>query len=82
MGISTEMLVHEDMTSCTVTTLHSNSYYTVLTGIVLVSTGSCRRIQNKIGQKLGLFTAIHGCLCCTKILIEFTVQARNVGHGP
>ena len=65
MGISTEMLMCEDMTSCTdlacrhvvdeigtvghcsVTATHSlcsNSYYTVVASIFLVSTGSCKAI--------------------------------------
>ena len=55
MGISTEMLVCEDMTSCTdlarchivdeiTTVLYSNSYYTVLASIFLVSTASCKAI--------------------------------------
>ena len=48
MGISTEMLVCEDMTSCTdlarrhvvdeiATVLYSNSYYTVVASIFLIS---------------------------------------------
>ena len=55
MGISTEMLVCEDMTSFPVamlsmrslhsaTVLHSNSYYTVVASIFLVSAASCKAI--------------------------------------
>ena len=56
MGISTEMLVCEDMTLYTdlarrhvvdeisATVLHSNSYYTVVASIFLVSTVSCKAI--------------------------------------
>ena len=55
MGISTEMFVCEDMTSCTdlarhhvvdeiATVLYSNSYYTVLASIFLVSAASCKAI--------------------------------------
>ena len=57
MGISTEMLVCEDMTSCTdlarrhvvneiTTVLYSNSYvyYTVVASIFLVSAASCKAI--------------------------------------
>ena len=55
MGISTEMLVCEDMTSCTdlarrhvvndsATVLDSNSYYTVVASIFLVSATSCKAI--------------------------------------
>ena len=55
MGISTETLVCEDMTSCTdlarhnvvneiATVLPSNCYYTVVASIFLVSTASCKAI--------------------------------------
>ena len=61
MGISTETLVCEDMTSCTdlarrhvvdeiATICHcsvygcSNSYYTVVASIVLISAASCKAI--------------------------------------
>ena len=57
MGILAEILVCEDMTSCTLpvamlsmrslhsaTVLHSNSYYTVVTSIFLVSAASCKAI--------------------------------------
>ena len=58
MGILTEMLMCEDMTSCTdlvrrhvvdrslhsATVLHSNSYYTVVASIFLVSAASCKAI--------------------------------------
>ena len=51
MGISTEMLICEDMTSYTdlarrhvvdETVLCSNGYYTVVASIFLVSTASCK----------------------------------------
>ena len=55
MGISTETLVCEDMTSCTdlarrhvvneiTTVLPSNSYYTVIASIFLISAASCKAI--------------------------------------
>ena len=58
MGILTEMLMCEDMTSYTdltiamlsmrllnsATVLYSNSYYTVVASIFLVSTASCKAI--------------------------------------
>ena len=58
MGISTEMLVYEDMTLCTdlpvsklsigllhsAAVLHSSSYYTVVASIFLVSAASCKAI--------------------------------------
>ena len=55
MGISTETLVCEDMTSCTdlacrhvvdeiTTVLYSNSYYTVVASIFLVSAASYKAI--------------------------------------
>ena len=55
MGISTEALVCEDMTLCTdlarchvvdeiTTVLYSNSYYTVVASIFLVSAASCKAI--------------------------------------
>ena len=54
MGISTETLVCEDVTSCTdlarchvvneITVLNSNSYHTVVATIFLVSTASCKAI--------------------------------------
>ena len=58
MGISTEMLVCEDMMSCTdlahrqlsmrsldsTTVLYSNSYYTIVASIFLVSAASCKAI--------------------------------------
>ena len=42
MGISTETLVCEDMTSCT--DLPSNSYYIVVASIFLISAASCKAI--------------------------------------
>ena len=57
MGISTEMLVCEDMTPCTdlachhvvrllhsATVLPSNSYYIVVASIFLISAASCKAI--------------------------------------
>ena len=56
MGISTETLVCEDMTSCTdiamlsmrllhsATVLYSNSYYTVVASVFLISTASCKAL--------------------------------------
>ena len=64
MGISIEMLVYEDKTSCThrhvvlssATVLYSNSYYTVLASIFLVSTASCKAICRM--ASIRLFSAI------------------------
>ena len=73
MGFLTEMLVCEDMTSCTdlacrcvvdqtvhcATALHSNSYYTVVAGIFLASAASYKNnMWSSISQNLRLFSAI------------------------
>ena len=75
MGILTEMLVCENMTSCTdlvhrhvvnqiAILLYSNSYNTVVASIFLVNTASCKAIWSSISQNFRQFSAILAKVTC------------------
>ena len=86
MGILTETLVCEDMTSCTdlarchvvdeiATVLPSNSYYTVVASIFLISVASCKPICGVASiRNFRLFSAILAkvtCLLMPHVLIKY-----------
>ena len=96
MGILTEMLVCEDMTSCTdfarrhvvdeiATFCHcflpSNSYYTVVASIFLVSAASCKVIC-RVASVRTLYYSQPFWLKGTLGTRRGTWSESNTGHGP